>query len=139
MVQGGGIGRQRKALAQRLLHLRLAAAATRARGERSIEALASAARDAIGMPVPGATAALLLETPRGAGLRLASGLSALAAFVALREAYDEDFHRNPRAAELLRSFAARGGLVTDSEFLGAVGGSVDAAPRQLLSFFSGRT
>ena len=121
-----------------VLHLRIAAAATRARGERSPDALATAAREAIGLPVPAPTAALLLETPRGAEPRLASGLSALAAFVALRETFDEDFHRNPRTAELLRGFAARGGLGTDAELLAAVGGSVDVAPRRLSAFFSGR-
>ncbi len=100
-----------------LFELRLHAAAWLASREASTsraraEAAAARLRDALGVEVPEALAALVAAAPAVTGPMLRGRLAGLAAAAALRDRYDEDWFANPRADEPLRAVAARAGAVS---------------------------
>lgn len=70
----------------------------RARADRFEEETARA----LGAPIPGALAGVVPELDRGAAVRLAGALLAARDRRALVERFDEDWFRNPRAAEAIR-------------------------------------
>lgn len=124
-----------------LLDLRLAAAAViarrepagsgRERNERASELL----RRALRVEVPPALAILIARTPSAVAARFRARHGALAWAQALRERHDEDWFRNPRAAEQLRASGARGGLLSIEawcEELGAGDDAVRAGLRELV-------
>ena len=80
--------------------------------------------------------ALGADTEPGSGFVLASSVwgprfrgavSGLALFGALRDHYDEDWFRNPRAAEALRNAAGPGGSMSIETFLGELSVAPDVA------------
>lgn len=111
-----------------LLRARLDAAAVLAEGRR-LEARGDLVSRACGAAAePGA--AFLLATSV-ASVRFRATMVGLALFDALRERFDEDFFRNPRAAEPIRGAAARGGGLAAEAFLEELGGALEAAPARL--------
>jgi len=92
--------------------------------ERRLEVLADAVSRALCCEVPGAIAGLLGADRRVQG-RARGALAGLAMHVALRERYDEDWYRNPRVGERLRSLLSRGNRI-DAETLCAELGSEEA-------------
>ncbi len=111
-----------------LLRARLDAAAVLAEG-RPLEGRAALVARATGTDTePGA--AFLLSTS-AASPRFRGTLAGLALFPALRERFDEDFFRNPRAAEPIRGAAARGGACSAEAFLEELGGAPTAAVERL--------
>lgn len=121
----------RAAALQVLLELRVTAAALVARrtnGADRVPLAAEALRRALGgAHVPPALAALVVLTPAAVGARFRGRRGGLALHAALREHADEDWYRNPRAAEPLRALAARGGALTIEAALVELGGAPDHA------------
>lgn len=113
--------RRRISAARRVLELRLHAASVEMafvvprtggwddRGEDLDAAAESLVERALGVPVPGSLARLMLHTPSGGGARLRAALGGLRLWVGLRERFDRDWYRNPHAEETLRALAAPGG------------------------------
>lgn len=111
-----------------LLRARLDAAAVLAQGAPLVGHAALVAR-AIGTDAdPGAAFVL---TTSAASARFRATEAALRLFVALRERFDEDFFRNPRAAEPIRGAAARGGAFSAEAFAEEVGADSAAAHARL--------
>lgn len=111
----------RRATATLLLETRLAAAASLARRsagtrEERIDRASILVDQALGVGVPRPLAVLLALTPSGAGARFRSSHTSLGIYAALRARYDEDWFRNPRAAEPIRAAAARGGTLSIEAF-----------------------
>lgn len=83
-----------------------------------VEALAERA---LFRPVPAVFAGPLLHTPSGSGVRLRSAVGALAIGFALRDGFDEDWHRNPRVEEPLRAACLPGGDTSVEAWMEALG------------------
>jgi hypothetical protein len=94
----------------------LASVGVSERGRR--EGAPEVMRRALRVEVPPPLAVLVAGTPWGAPARLRGRLGGLAAWHALRERYDEDWYRNPRAEEVIRAGAQRGGGVSVEVWLG---------------------
>ena len=119
------------------LALRASAAGVLCRGavhdtEAPTEVAASTLSQAFGVPVPPPLALLLAVGPSGAGLRMRGLAGGLAAYAGLRDNWDEDWFRNPRAGEPIRAACRRGGLLSVEgwvEELGVTGGrSTSSSP-----------
>ncbi len=111
-----------------LLRARLDAAAVLAEGA-PLEGRAGLVARATGTGAdPGA--AFLLATS-AASPRFRASITGLSLYAALRERFDEDFFRNPRAAEPIRGAAARGGALSAEAFLEEVDGSLDGVVDRL--------
>ena len=79
------------------------------RGEDLDSVAESLVAQALGVSVPASIARLWIHTPSGGGARLRAALGGLRLWVGLREHFDRDWYRNPRAEETLRELAAPGG------------------------------
>jgi hypothetical protein len=128
--------RARVASAVLLLDTRLHAAAFLARDARDGgEDAAVRLGRAVAARVPKPLAELMVHTPAALGPRVMGRLTGLAMTAALRERYDEDWFRNPRAAEPLRAAAERAGTLAGETFLTELGGSLDAARARIAELF----
>ena len=119
-----------------LIDSRLAAAAALARGLRgpsAIDEAAALAERALLGPVPTAAALLVLRASPGGPFRAKSHGPALA--WVLREAFDADWYRNPRAAEPLRGALARAGAFSIEQFAEELGTSVERGIGKLSELF----
>lgn len=96
----------RRATAWALLESRMAAAVAMG-GD-----LPTRLEEAFGVSVPASLARLLLGTPSGGGVRARAAMMAPLIGLALRDRYDEDWWRNPRAAEPVRAACALGGRLS---------------------------
>jgi hypothetical protein len=83
--------------------LRVAAASLVARAEGSRDATESLAQRCLGVDVPESLARLTLMGAQSPRARFLAGLRGLAFWPQLRDAFDEDWFRNPRSAEVLRA------------------------------------
>ena len=115
--EGSGERLARRAAACIVVGARVDAAAflAHATGETSgerVEAGRELLRRALGVPVPEFVAALACALPAEPEARLRGTMGGLAASVGLRNRFDEDWFRNPRADEPLRAAAAQGGLLS---------------------------
>lgn len=123
-----------------ILETRALAALATLPTELAGDARAEAAREllvrALGVDVPRPLAALWSTSP-ALPARLRGRLGSLAAWVALRESFDEDWYRNPRAAEPLRAAAARGGGLSVEAWLQELGVEASASASRLLELFPG--
>lgn len=123
-----------------LLETRALAALAMLPTELEGEARAEAAREllvrALGVDVPRPLAALWSTSP-SLPARLRGRLGALSGWVALRERFDEDWFRNPRAAESLRAAAARGGGLSVEAWSDELGAEAGASGSRLLELFPG--
>lgn len=112
----GGRALRERALLLELFELRTEAAAVVASESVASHAFAEAAehalREAWRVEVPAPIAACACLADRGAPRRLRASRAAAPLFSAMRERYDEDWWRNPRAAEPLRAACERGPLLT---------------------------
>lgn len=88
------------------LPMRVAAASVVARAEGTRDATVALAQRATGVPLPPALAQLLLAGEVAPPARFLAGLRSLVFWPRLRDAHDEDWFRNPRAAETLRASLA---------------------------------
>jgi hypothetical protein len=128
----------RRAVAVLALEARLHHAAFIARAE-SREPGASRGRDwlrgrasevlssALGVGVPPILASLVAITPAALGPRAAARSDGLALARGMRERFDEDWFRNPRAHEPLEAAAGRGGTVAAHELAADLGADPAAA------------
>ena len=73
------------------------------------------------------TAELVVRTPTAQLARVRAKLGAFALAHVLRERFDEDWFRNPRAGELIRAFASRGGSISIEALLAENGASLATA------------
>lgn len=109
-----------RALLLELFELRTEAATVLAQesvtSPRYAEAAEHALREAWRVEVPPSIAACACLLDRGAPRRLRASRWAAPLFAAMRERYDEDWWRNPRAAEPLRAACERGPLLTVEAF-----------------------
>ncbi|MBO6938957.1 MAG: hypothetical protein JJ863_28575 [Deltaproteobacteria bacterium] len=111
-----------------LLRVRLDAAAVLAEGA-PLEGRASLVARATGTGAdPGAA---FLLTTSAASPRFRASVAGLALYPALREHFDEDFFRNPRAAEPIRGAATRGGALSAEAFVEEVDGAQEQAIARL--------
>ncbi len=101
-------------------------------GRARCEALAEVAGRALGCDLPAALAGLLGGDRPGLRARARGGLLGLALHHVLRERYDEDWYRNPRAGEPLRAACNRGNGVSGEAFVEELGGSLDVAAARAL-------
>ncbi|MGE0787052.1 MAG: hypothetical protein AB7S26_15365 [Sandaracinaceae bacterium] len=117
--------RERRELSERtrlleLWELRTAAAVLTIRAERDVRGRREAARSiltaAFGCEVDDGLAGAL-SWSFGALDRFRSGVAAVDLFAAFRERFDEDFWRNPRAAELILHAAERGAALSQDAWL----------------------
>jgi hypothetical protein len=118
------------------VHAAAIAARARARDAeaRAEEGAALLAR-ALGVHVPLAVARLVVVAPAALGPRFRARVAGLALGVAMRDRFDEDWYRNPRAAEPIRAAAARGALASAEDWLHELGGSADMAAPRLFELF----
>ncbi|MBC7171046.1 MAG: hypothetical protein H5U40_01385, partial [Polyangiaceae bacterium] len=120
-----------------LLSLRIAATATALDPHASSEEAAEAAHRALGLPCSPAVATLMLDPRGGASARLRGELHGLAFFSALRDRYDVDWYRNPRARDVVRGACERGAALS-VEALGAeLGVGPEAGIERLAAWFRG--
>lgn len=102
------------------------AAATRLRAlpepARWDEAPTLAAR-ALGVELPAGVARVFLGAPSSPAVRFRGIVGGLGLAWRFRERFDEDWPRNPRAAEPIRAIAARGGGLPVEEALAELGGA----------------
>ncbi|MAQ15520.1 MAG: hypothetical protein CMN30_12085 [Sandaracinus sp.] len=120
---------QRSAAAVILVVARLAAADVLVAGD-ALEARSAWVGRALGADVePGSAVCLGSSAARP---RFRGVLGGLALFAALRELHDEDWFRNPRAAEPLRGAATPGGRTSIEAVLGDLGAAPDLAFERLL-------
>ncbi|MBX3247068.1 MAG: hypothetical protein KF901_07800, partial [Myxococcales bacterium] len=82
---------------------------------------------AFGVPVPRRLARLWLWAPSSSGARFRAHLGALRVWVGLRERFDADWYRNPRAAEALRAAAEPGGRASVEGWADELGAGTDEA------------
>jgi hypothetical protein len=126
----------RRAGAVLVLDTRLQVAAFLARDARSDpEAASDRVSRAVAVSVPPPLAALAVATPAALGPRMMGRLTGLALSAAMRERYDEDWFRNPRAAEPLRAGAERAGTLSAEAWLAEIGGSLDSARLRIAELF----
>ncbi|MBW2462546.1 MAG: hypothetical protein JRH11_12930 [Deltaproteobacteria bacterium] len=146
LTRGRGLGSNqadvvgRSAAAILILLARVRAAALIARvTEKSPDTRAEAGstllQRALGVPVPIAHARLAVVLPAAHGPRFRGTVVGLGLAVALRERFDEDWFRNPRAAEPIRAAAVRGNMQDAETFLADLGGSSDMAGPRLGELF----
>ena len=124
-----GEGIERLAALLVVLDVRLAAAALRARSAGSAGELL--ARALGGLEPPDPLVDLVAITPGALGGRLRAHDGALAVYRTMRETLDEDWWRNPRAAEPLRAAFARGATLSIEAFCEELGAHQAAAVAQL--------
>ncbi|MBX3272612.1 MAG: hypothetical protein KF729_20295 [Sandaracinaceae bacterium] len=121
-------------LAVELFELRTDAAAHLARPHAERRAFPEVAREllrrALGVDASASFAAVLAGDERARD-RLDAARHAGPLAVALRERYDEDFFRNPRAAEPLRHAASRGATLGARAWADELGATPDALPSRL--------
>jgi hypothetical protein len=136
LASKSAVARARIASAVLVLDTRLHAAAFLSRDarERGDDASVRLGR-AIALRVPKPLAEIVVHSPAALGPRVLSRLTGLAMTAAMRERYDEDWFRNPRAAEPLRAAAERAGTLAGETFLTELGGSLAAAPARMAELF----
>lgn len=76
------------------------------------ERVAELVERALGVPLSTRLARALVWSPASSGARFRALVGAFAAWVALRDRFDEDWYRNPRADETLRAAFERGGRLS---------------------------
>jgi len=105
--------------------------------ERSLERAGECLSRALGLSVEPALALLLAPCPGDAAALFRGARDALGLWVALRERLDEDWYRNPRAAEALRAAGARGAGLSSGAWLDELGGGEQDALRRAHELFPG--
>jgi hypothetical protein len=111
------------------------AAATIARGvprDARPEAADALFDEVLGTPAPEGLGRLLLLAPAGPGARFRGLVGGLALGWVLRERLDEDWSRNPRTAEVLRSATGAGGALSIEAWLAELGGDPTTGLERLL-------
>ena len=104
-----------------------AAYASWAGSERSAAGAGERSSRALGLSVDPDLALLLAPSPVEAVALFRGAHDALAIWAALREMLDQDWYKNPRAADVLRSAAGRGAGLSSQEWLAELGGESDLA------------
>lgn len=104
-------------------------------GHARLELAADLVRRALRSDVPRSIAAVLAVTPSGSGARFRGRTSGLALWCALREHFDEDWYRNPRAEGPLRAAAERGGALSAEAVAGELGVTPEIAASRLVELF----
>jgi hypothetical protein len=84
---------------------------------------------ALGVPVPAGVAALIGCSGGEPRARVRAWAGALVLADRLRDAFDEDWYRNPRAEEPLRAAAERGGALSIEALCGELGEGDDVTAR----------
>lgn len=97
------------------------------RAQESLEALAEPVGRALCCEVPPSIAGLIGSAQLTHRAQALESLAALAAHAALRERFDADWFRNPRAGELLRAACERGNLLGPEAFCTELGTALSAA------------
>ncbi len=105
--------------------------------ERSLERAGECLSRALGLSVEPALALFLAPCPGDAESLFRGARDALGLWVALRERLDEDWYRNPRAAESLRAAGARGAGLTSGAWLHELDGGEGDALRRAHELFPG--
>ncbi|MFW5925935.1 MAG: hypothetical protein ACOC9O_02895 [Myxococcota bacterium] len=95
-------------------------------------------RRALAIEVPPPLAVLVGGTRRGVAARYRGRVGGLAAWHALRERFDEDWYRNPRAEEPIRAGAHGGAWLSAESWVTEELGANEDAPRLRLRELAGR-
>lgn len=129
---------QRHVASVQVVQVRLEAAwlkASCAAEEDGVEARAERGRhglhEALGIEAPAFWGAALTLDPTRAARRFRARVVGLALHVGLRDAWDEDWFRNPRIAEPLRAACAQGGLLDADTWCQQTGVAPDACLARL--------
>lgn len=91
---------------------------------------------ALGVPLPTRLARALVWSPASSGARFRALLGGFAAWVALRDRFDEDWYANPRAEETLRAAFERGGRLSIEAWRVELGATEDAELERARELFA---
>jgi len=127
---------RRRIAAMALFEVRALAAATLGRlgappGREAVERAAHIIRSALHVRTGEVVAALWTFGPSSPAPRLRGWMAGLSLASTLRDSFDEDWFRNPRSAEPIRSACSRGGLLSAEAWCAELGAAGDGAGRLL--------
>lgn len=117
--------------------LRVAAVVVLLGPEPGMEEAAYAARRALGLPCAPEVASVLLFPHGGASARLRGELGGLALWSTLRDRFDADWYRNPRARDVFRGAAERGAGLSIEALEDELGVGSGAGLARVLEWFRG--
>jgi len=100
------------------------------------ERVTELAERALGVPLSTRLARALVWSPASSGARFRALAGAFSAWVALRDRFDEDWYRNPRAEETLRAAFERGGRLSIEAWRDELGATEEHALERARELFA---